>query len=217
MLRLEDTFQIHTLDFEGHGSSPLKERAFRHDHFAENILDYLNENSISSADIFGYSLGGHVGLYLAKTHPERINRVFTLATKFLWTPEIAEHEVSFLDPEKILKKIPHFAEALEERHMASGWKNVLQKTKEMFSDLGEKNILPVEDLRQIPHLVRIGVGDRDNMVGIEESIEAYRSLPGGELHIFPATPHPLEKVPLSNLVHSLVDFFEKEVDHEHKT
>ena len=206
-LRLEDTFQIHTLDFEGHGSSPLKERAFRDDHFAENILDYLNEKSITSTDVFGYSLGGHVGLYLAKTHPERIHRVFTLATKFLWTPEIAAHEISFLDPEKILKKIPHFAKVLEERHRASGWKNVLKKTGDMFLALGKENLLPPEAVGQIPHVVRIGVGDRDNMVSLEESIKVYRSLPKGELQVFPATPHPMEKVALSKLVYSLKEFF----------
>lgn len=204
---LEDKFQMHTLDFEGHGSSPLKDRAFRDEHFAENVLNYLNENSLSSIDIFGYSMGGHVGLYLAKIHPERTNKVFTLATKFLWTPEIADHEAAFLDADQILKKVPHFARVLEERHAVPGWKNVLQKTKEMFFELGEKNTLPVEDIRQISHMVRIGVGDRDKMVSIEESVDVYRSLQRGELQIFPKTPHPLEEVPLSDLVHSLVDFF----------
>jgi hypothetical protein len=60
---------------------------------------------------------------------------------------------------------------------------------------------------KIPHIVRIGVGDRDRMVSLEEWVEAYRSLPRGELQIFPKTPHPLEKAPLSNLIHAMVDFF----------
>ena len=204
---LEDAFQIHTLDFEGHGSSPLKNRPFRLDHFAENVLDYLNENSISCVDLFGYSMGGHVGLYLAKKHPERIHRVFTFATKFLWTPELADREAASLEADTMLKKVPQLAQVLEERHSVSGWKNVLEKTKEMFLEQGKKNILPVEDMGQIPHAVRIGVGDRDKMVSIEESVDAYLSLPRGELQILPKTPHPLEKVPLSNLVHSIFDFF----------
>ena len=204
---LEDAFQTHALDFEGHGSSPLKDRAFRLDHFAENVLDYLNEKSLSRIDIFGYSMGGHVGLYLAKVQPERIHRVFTLATKFLWTPEGADREAVSLEADTILRKTPHFAEVLEKRHAVSGWTNVLEKTKEMFLEQGKHNILPVEGLGQIPHAVRIGVGDRDKMVSIEESVHAYLSLPQGELQIFPKTPHPLEKVLLSNLVHSIADFF----------
>ena len=204
---LEETFHIHTLDFEGHGSSPLRDRAFRDEHFAENVLDYLNENSIQSVSVFGYSMGGHVGLYLARKHPERIHRIFTLATKFLWTPENIDREASSLDAEKILKRVPHFAKVLQDRHAVSGWKNVLQKTREMFYELGESNSLPIEELRQIHHVVRIGVGDRDSMVNIEESVQVYRSLPQGELQIFPKTPHPLEKVPVSYLVSSMVGFF----------
>jgi pimeloyl-ACP methyl ester carboxylesterase len=204
---LKDAFRLHTLDFEGHGGSPLKDRAFREEHFAENVLDYLSENSIGRTDIFGYSMGGHVGLYLAKIHPERINKIFTLATKFLWTPEVADHEAASLDADKIIKKVPHFAKALEKRHALSGWKNVLKKTKEMILEMGGKNILPVKDIGQIQHEVRIGVGDRDNMVSIEESVEVYRSISQGELQIFPKTQHPLEKAPLSDLVHSMVEFF----------
>jgi pimeloyl-ACP methyl ester carboxylesterase len=204
---LEETFHIHALDFEGHGSSPLRDRAFRDEHFAENVLDYLNENSIQSVSVFGYSMGGHVGLYLARKHPERIHRIFTLATKFLWTPENIDREASSLYAEKILKRVPHFAKVLQDRHAVSGWKNVLQKTREMFYELGESNSLPIEELRQIHHVVRIGVGDRDSMVNIEESVQVYRSLPQGELQIFPNTPHPLEKVPVSYLVSSMVGFF----------
>ena len=207
MSRLEDTFRIHSLDFEGHGRSPMKDRVFRNDHFAENVLDYLDANALETVNIFGYSLGGHVGLYLAKTQPERIAKIFTLATKFVWTPEIAEHEVAFLDPDTILKKVPQFAQVLKERHTASSWKNVLQKTRDMFLEQGNKNMLPLEEVEQIPHVVRIGVGDRDNMVGLEESINVYRSLPKGELQVFPATPHPMEKIALSKLVHSLIEFF----------
>ena len=207
MSALDDTFRIHTLDFEGHGKSPMMDRVFRDDHFAENVLDYLDENALKSINIFGYSLGGHVGLYLAKTEPERIDKIFTLATKFVWTPEIAEHETAFLDPDTILKKVPRFAEVLEERHTASGWKNVLQKTGDMFLALGTENLLPPEAVSQIPHVVRIGVGDRDNMVSLEESIKVYRTLPKGELQVFPATPHPMEKVELAKLVYSLTEFF----------
>lgn len=204
---LRDSFEIHTLDFEGHGSSPLRDRAFRDEHFAENVLDYLNENSIQSVSVFGYSMGGHVGLYLARKHPERIRRIFTLATKFLWTAENVDREASSVDADRILKKVPHFAKVLQDRHPASGWKNVLQKTREMFFDLGKKNSLPIEELRQTHHVVRIGVGDRDSMVSIEESVQVYRSLPQGELQVFPNTPHPLEKAPLTYLVGSMVEFF----------
>ena len=83
----------------------------------------------------------------------------------------------------------------------------MKKTRDMFLALGNRDLLPLESVQQIPHVIRVGVGDRDNMVGLEESIKVYRSLPKGELQVFPATPHPLEKVALSKLVYSLREFF----------
>lgn len=204
---LEDKFHIHALDFEGHGTSPIRKRPFKEAHFAENVIEYMDEISLSRINIFGYSMGGKVGLFLAKTYPERINKIFTLATKFLWTPESAGRETSSLDAEKISEKVPHFARMLEEIHTASGWRNVLQKTKEMMLTLPSESSPTIRELEQIQHMVRVAVGDKDKMVSIEETVKAYRSLPKGQLQVFPKTPHPIEKAPLAHLTHSLVEFF----------
>jgi pimeloyl-ACP methyl ester carboxylesterase len=207
MAHLKDQYELHSLDFEGHGSSPSRGRPFRVKYFAENVLDYLREHAIGMVDILGYSLGGHVGLYLARFFPERVNRIFTLGVKFLWSPEIAERENAFLYPEKMQEKVPEFAKVLQERHVASGWKTVLEKIREMHLHLGQENVLEEKDVQQITKRVRIGVGDRDKMTSIEESVSLYRLLPEGELQIFPGTPHPLEKVPLSKLIYAIKDFF----------
>jgi pimeloyl-ACP methyl ester carboxylesterase len=207
MPHLKDRYEIHTLDFEGHGSSSFKGRPLRVKHFAESVLDYLNEHAISLVDIFGYSLGGHVGLYLARFFPERVNRIFTLGVKFLWTPEIAERENAFLYPDKIQEKVPELARVLQERHVVSGWKTVLEKIREMHVHMGQENALDEEDVRQITKRVRIGLGDRDKMTSIEEALKVYRLLKEGELQVFPGTPHPLEKVPLSSLAYAIKEFF----------
>lgn len=204
---LKDHFQLHTLDFEGHGDAPPKDRAFRLANFAENVMEYLDQMALNRIKIFGYSMGGAVGLALAKIIPERVDRVHTLAMKMDWTPEVTEHETALLDPDTILRKVPKFADILKERHRASGWRRVLEKTKEMFINLGAEDVLSEEEIRQISTKVRVGLGDRDEMVSIEETVNVYRLLPDGELQIFPSTPHPLEKVPLPDLVHSIRSFF----------
>src|SRR5262245_22601363 len=81
---LQQDFEIVALDFEGHGNSPMKDRPFRIQHFAENVLEFLDERRIDSIHIFGYSMGGHVALTLASTHPRKVKSVFTIATKFQW-------------------------------------------------------------------------------------------------------------------------------------
>src|SRR5258706_11557389 len=39
---LTQHYNVHTFDFEGHGKTSSRERPFRIEHFAENILEYLD-------------------------------------------------------------------------------------------------------------------------------------------------------------------------------
>jgi pimeloyl-ACP methyl ester carboxylesterase len=207
---LKNSFEVHTLDFEGHGTSPLKDRPLRMAHYAENVMAYLDHKAVPGAGIFGHSLGGHVGLFLARFHPERITGVFTMGTKFNWTPEIAEKENKLLLPDKIMEKVPQFARQLKERHVAGDWEILLEKQREMQLHTARNNPLPDDDIRNISQKVRIGIGDRDKMVTLEESMRIYRLLEKGELQVFPNTPHPLEKAPVRKLAEAITDFFQND-------
>src|SRR5690606_34903481 len=113
---------------EGHGGTPLPREPFTIRRFAEQTLKWMDGRGIARADFLGYSMGGYVALYIARHHPERVSKVFTLSTKFLWTPEIAERERRNLDPELIQRKAPEFGKALSERHGEPGWKQLVEKT-----------------------------------------------------------------------------------------
>ena len=204
---IENNFVVHTLDFEGHGSTPAIHSNFRDEHFMENIVDYMDKHNLSCVDIFGYSMGGFVALCLAAKIPQRLRRVFTLATKFNWTPEIAAKEITHLDAEIIEKKVPRFAQTLSERHKAEGWKNVLARTREMFMHISSHRTLAEPEFKNMLHPVRLSLGDRDQMVTMEETLEVFRMLPNGQLQIFPCTPHPFEKVPLKPLAEAIISFF----------
>jgi pimeloyl-ACP methyl ester carboxylesterase len=204
---IEANFTVHTLDFEGHGHAPLIHNIFRNEHFMENIINYLDKHDLFCVDIFGYSMGGFVGLCMAGNHPQRVRRVFTLATKFNWTPAIAAKEATFLDADTIEKKVPLFARALEERHKAAGWKKVLALTREMFFHIGNNKPLTDSDFQKIANPVRLSLGDRDMMVSIEETVAVFRSLPDGQLQILPSTYHPFEKVPMDIIAGAIISFF----------
>ena len=49
-------------------------------------------------------MGGYVGMYLAKNHSNRIEKLITLATKFKWNKIIAEKEIDLLNAETIAEK-----------------------------------------------------------------------------------------------------------------
>jgi hypothetical protein len=50
------------------------------------------------------------------------------------------------------------------------------------------------------------LGDRDQMVSLQETLDVYKALPQAQLAVLPNTPHPIEKVDLS-LVSVLVQRF----------
>ena len=191
---LKGQFDVSALDFSGHGGRAIPAREFSISLFAQDVLNWLNENKVQTIDIFGYSMGGYVALYLAKHYPERVGKVFTLATKFDWNPEGAAKEAAMLNPEKIAEKVPAFAKTLEQKHGEKNWKAVLSKTAAMMIALGDLPALSLDDLSGIQHSVRVSVGDKDAMVSQEETIAVCNQLKNGQLLVLPQTQHPFEKV-----------------------
>lgn len=198
-------FDAQLLNFSGHGGSPFAED-FGIEQFTTEVLGFLDKNGIEKVDIFGYSMGGYVALYLASLHPERVGRIVTLATKFDWTPEGAEREVRMLDPEKIEAKVPAFAAQLRERHAPNDWKELLRKTAGMMLELGQRPLLSTDVLSKIKQPTLVCLGDSDQMVSQEETKHAAAALPHGHLQILEQTPHPFEKVDTAAFASILASF-----------
>jgi pimeloyl-ACP methyl ester carboxylesterase len=130
--QLSGSFLVHRLNFSGHGGSPLSGGSFSIALFAEEVISFLDKKGIDALSIFGYSMGGYVAMYIAKHHPERIQKIITLATKFSWDEAIAAKEMKMLNAEKIEEKLPDFATSLQKRHAPNDWKLVLERTAAML-------------------------------------------------------------------------------------
>ncbi len=206
MPELENDFEVHRLNFEGHGEAGPTDSPFRMPYFVENVLGYMDEYDIDSANFFGYSMGGYVALILAKDHPERVNGVATLGTILQWDEEKAERECRYLHSNKIKEKVPHFAEQLKERHL-SGWERVVNNTRDMLEYLGTNPEIESGEWKQITCPLRFHVGDQDTTAGLTETIEVYRKVDKSELVVLPKTGHPIIEVDKDFLVLSLEKFF----------
>lgn len=204
---LRNRFEVYSIDLTGHGLNDLIEEPFSIEMFSGDIKSWINENSNEPVNIFGYSMGGYAALNYAKDNPGKAGKIFTLATKFEWTPVTAAREVKMLDAGKIKEKAPKFAEELSARHGAK-WEKILEKTGEMIIALGNRNVLRQEDLTGIECEVLIGIGDRDKMVTIEESVATYRLLKNGNLTVLPGTAHPLEQAEAARLAFEIKEFME---------
>jgi pimeloyl-ACP methyl ester carboxylesterase len=206
---LSNEFKIHLINFSGHGGKPMTEAKFSIALFADDVLDYMEKNSIERADIFGYSMGGYVAVYIAKYHPAKVNRIITLATKFYWDEATAAKEVKMLNADAIQQKVPVFAQQLSERHFPTDWKKLLARTAELLTALGYDNTLQPGDYLTVTAPCLLLLGDRDKMVSLDETLTVYKQLPNAQLGILPGTPHQVELVNLRFLVLFIREFLNK--------
>lgn len=194
---LEKSFDIHLLNFSGHGGSQMPEK-FSIELFTEDLLQYINTNNLNDITIFGYSMGGYVAINTAQK-TKRIEKIITYGTKFNWNPKGAAHEIDKLDPDKIIEKVPGFAKQLQQRHAPNDWTEVVGKTAEMMIRLGESPVLTVEELRKIDAKVTILWGSLDSMVTKDESYSASTALPNGTFEVLVDCKHPIEQVSIDLL------------------
>jgi len=190
--------EVHSLNFSGHEGAPFQTN-FGIEQFAEDSVQYLQQVQLKQVDIFGYSMGGYVAIWIAKKYPDRVGKIITLGTKFDWSIESASKEVKKLNAEKILEKIPAFARILEHRHAPNDWKILLQRTADMMLALGKNPLITKEVLQTIRHQTMICLGDQDDMADRSYSEQVADFLPNGKFCLLDNTPHPIEKVDLKKL------------------
>ena len=192
--------RVYALNFPGHGPQ-TPQTPFSMQLFSESILNFMDENNLPVANIFGYSMGGYVALHLAAGHPERVGQVVTLGTKLDWTPEVAAGMNRMFDPEKIEAKVPKFAEALAASH--ADWKSLCRYTAAFLEDLGNgKGIQEVSFVR-IACPVTIGWGTEDNVVTAAESRHVAGLVPNGKFVELEGARHQIELVDV-NLLHKFL-------------
>jgi esterase/lipase len=203
---LQDKYIVHTINFSGHAGTAFSAGPFSIELFAKEVLNYMQQQQIERASIFGYSMGGYVAMYLAKHHSQKINRIITLATKFEWNEHIAAKEIKMLDAVTIEQKIPAFATQLQQRHAPNDWKLVLEKTAALLLSLGKNKLLQTEDYAAINNPCLLLLGDRDKMIGTEETFAVYQQLPHAQLGMLSNTAHPIEKVNIELLTFFIKQF-----------
>jgi pimeloyl-ACP methyl ester carboxylesterase len=181
------------ITFPGHGDAPDTGADWTIDALTSWLIDVLEKDG-HPATIFGYSMGGYVALEGALRRPDLFTRIVTLGTKLAWSADGAAKEIRFLDPETILAKVPQFAADLEARHGVDRWREVLARTAGLMTDLGARPLLTHERMAACTVPVRYGLGDRDEMVTLDETLGFVRATPQAEFFMLPGTRHPIERV-----------------------
>ena len=187
-------YDVHPVEFGGHGGRPLVAGEFSMAGFARELLAYLRDQQLAAVHVFGYSMGGYAALAAAVQAPEQFLSITTLGTKFDWSPATAALETRFLDAEKMREKVPRFVAQLEQLHAPTPLAELLAATAALLRGLGDAPLLTPANLSALEVPVQVLVGELDQTAGVDASRRFADYMPRALFEIIMNTPHPLEKV-----------------------
>lgn len=206
--KLGTNYNVHTLNFSGHGGNFMPLNGLTFEVFVNDILSYLNNNNIEKINLFGYSMGGYAALMFAIKYPERVNKIFSCSVKLKWDLESATKELEFLNPDKMMDKVPGFANNLMMIHGINVWKNLLKSTSNMMMDLAKGKLITDEDFLKIKCPVLFAIGDRDKTASLNDTIDIYSKVSNSQLLVLPNSPHEFNQLNIDILKQFITGFFD---------
>lgn len=96
--RLAESYRVIALDQRGHGRGIMSTEPFTLEDCADDAAALLEQLGVGRAIVVGYSMGGPVGMLLARRHPGRVAALVLQATALEWRHTARERGVWRLLP-----------------------------------------------------------------------------------------------------------------------
>jgi pimeloyl-ACP methyl ester carboxylesterase len=202
---LSAQFEVSMHDFPGHGANPHTVD-FSMEGFAAFLKDALVAYRLP-VYILGYSMGGYTALAAASRWTLPITGIITLGTKFAWDAHTGEREAARLNPDKMLEKVPDYAAYLAHMHGEAYWRQVVERTAVMLRKLGQTPLLTQQACEQVRVPVHLLLGELDNMVTPEETMQVDQWLPNSNYKMLPGAKHAIEQVDATILASQIAACF----------
>jgi pimeloyl-ACP methyl ester carboxylesterase len=189
--------QVIALDMQAHGRTADIDRPLSLEQMADDTAAVLQHLGIAQADIFGYSMGAGVALWVALRHPEVVRKLVLASVTF---------NLSGVHP----GLMDGFADMKPEMMFGSPWHDEYLRIAPRPDDFAtlfakktamDRNIqdIPAEAIAAIKAPTLLIVGDSD-IVRPEHAVEMFRLLGGGvagdmaglpnsQLAVLPGTTH----------------------------
>ncbi|MEX2547776.1 MAG: alpha/beta hydrolase [Chloroflexota bacterium] len=183
-------FRLYLVDARGHGGTKWDVRdGFDRDTLVADLLTFVDALGLATFHVVGFSMGAMTALTFATRYPERLRTAIICGIDIVREPRSSVAK-RLMDPERILREEPDWAEQLERRHApvqgAGAWQRLLPA---IVDDLGSASLLTPEELRRIRLPVQLVYGDRDVFVPVDHAVAIHKQLPDSRLFICPNSPH----------------------------
>jgi pimeloyl-ACP methyl ester carboxylesterase len=213
---LAATHKVYALELQGHGRTTDIARPITYSAMADDVAAFMDKVGIPKADVFGYSMGGQVGLQLAIHHPAKVNKLVAASVAYdlkgwhpVYTAAIPQMNV------EMMLAMPFAGEYRKLAANPEGFRGLAEKLIAL-----EKQPMAWEaDVKAITTPVLLIAGDAD-VATLEHTVALFRLLGGGvmgdmgnplpasRLAILPATSHTAV-ITQPDLLYALIEPFLK--------
>lgn len=202
---LATSHPVIAMDLRGHGRSDDGPGGLTLEAMLGDVAGLLDHLRVDRLHLAGYSLGGYLGILLGLRYPERLLTLLMHGTKFYWTPEVVAGTQRQLDPDAIAAKVPAYAAQLAREHGEDGWADRVRAAAAFVGGMVAAQVdeTAVAALR-CP--VIVSVGDRDELVPLDEAARLRAALPDAGLLVLPRVRHAFGTVRRGELVEVMQGF-----------
>jgi pimeloyl-ACP methyl ester carboxylesterase len=182
---LARTRRVIAVELQGHGHTADIDRPLSFGQMADDVAALLREIKVETADVFGYSMGGTVGVSLAVRHPALVRKLVIQGSTYSkegWEPQAYEQfralPADFAPPPL---KNAYDRVAPDPSH----WPVLVAKLKKMELEFEG---IPEGKLKALAAPTLIVMGDREGLRP-EHAVAMYRLIPKAQLAILPGADH----------------------------
>ena len=207
--------QVIATDFQAHGYTNDIDRPLGTVGLASDVVGLLKELDVPQVDLFGFSVGGAVALYLAIKHPELVRKAVVSSVPFRVEGERPENAAVGEMKVEMIAGTP-----MEAEYLAKSPHPDLEHLQTLLTKLGgyDRGTAGWTDdhIRGIAAPTLITVGDCD-AVKLDHAVRFLQlrggdvngdfvGVPTSQLAVFPGTTH-FNGLSRTNLVHDVVTTF----------
>jgi pimeloyl-ACP methyl ester carboxylesterase len=195
---LLERHRLLAFDRRGHGFTADTDTPFHYDDMATEAIGVLEQFVDGPAHIVGWSDGGIVGLLVALSRPDLVNRLVLIGVNFHYEGVLPlEFEPSSPVPAMLLQSYAERSPDGAEHFEAVFGKFMTMATTEPT--------LTVDDLRLVATPTLVMVGD-DDVIDLSHTCALYESLPAGQLCVVPGASHALPLEQPDETAHNVLRF-----------